>query len=656
MLPAIAAMAELGSVTGQRPVAIACRRRPGAAPALGELGDYRILREIGRGGMGVVYEAAQISLGRRVALKVLPFAPALDARQLQRFQNEAQAAAHLNHANIVPVYAVGCERGVHYYAMQFIEGQSLSALIEELRRIEGRAGERVRELGTRRRSCWPASWPRGGSPRPGPATATLAATALDGRSEAAPSGRDPGSSPLRSAPRSSTGIIDPHQRLLPHGGPAGHPGGRGARARAPAGRDPPRHQAVEPAGGRARQPLGHRLRAGAVPERGRPDDDRRPAGHAAVHEPRAGAGQVGHGRPPHRHLLAGRDALRAADAANRSTPGATARRSSGGSPSRSPGRRAGSMPSIPRRPGDDRAQGDGQGPGQSLRHGPGAGRRPESVPRVRADPGAAEHRLGAVGEVGPAAARDRGPAGDGLPDDDASASWEAPGSGSGPSGPGRPRPRLNETLETDPVLQPDRPGRARAGGEQPPPGRPASGRMSGRAARLGMELPEAGTERIRADRLSCRDAGPRRGVQPRRPVAGHGPPRRRGDHLECGNRRGRPPPERPWQRRPRRRLQSRRLAGRIAQLRRDHDLGRDDRATDRQSQDDRRRVGGGVQPRRPVDRLGLPRRGKRGHGRHDLGRDDPRVDPDREPPERTEALDLQSRRRHASPRPRTRTT
>ena len=61
--------------------------------------------------------------------------------QLQRFQNEAQAAAHLHHPNIVPVYAVGCERGVHYYAMQYIEGQSLSALIEELRRIEGRAGD-----------------------------------------------------------------------------------------------------------------------------------------------------------------------------------------------------------------------------------------------------------------------------------------------------------------------------------------------------------------------------------------------------------------------------------------------------------------------------------------------------------------------------------
>ena len=103
------------------------------------LGDYRIVREVGRGGMGVVYEAVQISLGRRVALKVLPFASALDAKQLQRFKNEAQAAAQLHHQNIVPVYGVGCERGVHYYAMQFIDGQTLSALVGELRARAGRA-------------------------------------------------------------------------------------------------------------------------------------------------------------------------------------------------------------------------------------------------------------------------------------------------------------------------------------------------------------------------------------------------------------------------------------------------------------------------------------------------------------------------------------
>jgi serine/threonine protein kinase len=112
--------------------------RDGAAfPAVEELaaeplGDFHIVREIGRGGMGVVYEAVQRSLGRRVALKVLPFAAALDSRQLQRFRNEAQAAAQLHHQNIVPVYAVGAERGVHFYAMQLIEGQNLAALIAQL--------------------------------------------------------------------------------------------------------------------------------------------------------------------------------------------------------------------------------------------------------------------------------------------------------------------------------------------------------------------------------------------------------------------------------------------------------------------------------------------------------------------------------------------
>ncbi|HWE95284.1 MAG TPA: serine/threonine-protein kinase [Tepidisphaeraceae bacterium] len=103
------------------------------------LGDFRLVREIGRGGMGVVYEAVQLSLGRRVAVKVLPFAAALDSRHLQRFKNEAQAAAQLHHTNIVPVYAVGCERSVHFYAMQLIEGQSLSDVIRGLRAAGGRA-------------------------------------------------------------------------------------------------------------------------------------------------------------------------------------------------------------------------------------------------------------------------------------------------------------------------------------------------------------------------------------------------------------------------------------------------------------------------------------------------------------------------------------
>ncbi|MEQ8850076.1 protein kinase [Botrimarina sp.] len=110
---------------------------PHGAPAT--IGDYRLIREIGRGGMGVVYEAEEQSLRRRVALKVLPFAAVLDQRQIARFRNEAQAAAGLHHTNIVPVFAIGQERGVHFYAMQHIEGRSLAEAIAELRGGAGAA-------------------------------------------------------------------------------------------------------------------------------------------------------------------------------------------------------------------------------------------------------------------------------------------------------------------------------------------------------------------------------------------------------------------------------------------------------------------------------------------------------------------------------------
>ena len=112
---------------------------PGAAsgyPDLGHLDDFRLLREVSRGGMGIVYEAFQISLGRRVALKVLPTAAALDARHLQRFHLEAQAAASLNHPHIVPVFATGSADGMPFYAMRFIDGRDLARVIREQRRDE----------------------------------------------------------------------------------------------------------------------------------------------------------------------------------------------------------------------------------------------------------------------------------------------------------------------------------------------------------------------------------------------------------------------------------------------------------------------------------------------------------------------------------------
>ncbi len=106
---------------------------PGARPE--RLGDYRILREVGRGGMGVVYEAEQESLGRHVALKVLPSSALLDPRHLQRFKREARAVARLHHSNIVPVHGVGEQGGLHYYVMQFIPGQGLDQVLVELKRL-----------------------------------------------------------------------------------------------------------------------------------------------------------------------------------------------------------------------------------------------------------------------------------------------------------------------------------------------------------------------------------------------------------------------------------------------------------------------------------------------------------------------------------------
>jgi serine/threonine protein kinase/tetratricopeptide (TPR) repeat protein len=131
LLPALRALADLSSSASEEHGACTSDLAP-----LGELGDFRIVREIGRGGMGVVYEAEQMSLCRRVALKMLPFAAALEPKQLQRFRNEALAAASLHHQHIIPIHAVGCERGIHFYVMQFVEGCTLAQLIKALQPAE----------------------------------------------------------------------------------------------------------------------------------------------------------------------------------------------------------------------------------------------------------------------------------------------------------------------------------------------------------------------------------------------------------------------------------------------------------------------------------------------------------------------------------------
>jgi serine/threonine protein kinase len=104
----------------------------GQRPENRRLGDFEIVREIGRGGMGVVYEARQVSLNRKVALKVLSGGLGLTPKAVQRFRREAEAAAKLHHTNIVPVYSTGEEDGTHFYAMELIEGPSLDHVIKQL--------------------------------------------------------------------------------------------------------------------------------------------------------------------------------------------------------------------------------------------------------------------------------------------------------------------------------------------------------------------------------------------------------------------------------------------------------------------------------------------------------------------------------------------
>jgi hypothetical protein len=155
------------------------------------------------GELVVVYEAQQVSLGRRVALKVLPFAAALDPSQLRRFQTEAHAAAQRHHTNIVPVFSVACERGVHYYVMQFFDGRTLPQLIRDQKQTE-------------------------------------------------PSRREP--------PRVSFRIQlagdDQRPRPVRAGCRAGNSGRRGAEAHPPPGDRPPRHQARQLAARHPRQRLG----------------------------------------------------------------------------------------------------------------------------------------------------------------------------------------------------------------------------------------------------------------------------------------------------------------------------------------------------------------------------------------------------------------
>ncbi len=137
LFPALVVMEQFGSVA-EAAAGPLDRSRVASGKIPEQLGEYHILREVGRGGMGVVYEAVQESLGRHVALKVLPYYALLNPTHLERFRREARAAAQLHHTNIVPVFGIGEHEGIHYYAMQFIQGQGLDDVLKEVRRLRDR--------------------------------------------------------------------------------------------------------------------------------------------------------------------------------------------------------------------------------------------------------------------------------------------------------------------------------------------------------------------------------------------------------------------------------------------------------------------------------------------------------------------------------------
>ena len=249
-----------------------------------ELGDYRIVREIGRGGMGVVYEAEQVSLGRRVALKVLPRHVVGD-KALERFRREAKAAARLHHTNIVPVFEVGQEGEVAFYAMQFITGQGLDQVIGELRRL----GRPVRKsAGNDRAGFEGPAWPPIAIPGEGAAAAgprnpnpgQLAESLLDGRlgieglvssaGAAAVTTGATGTGPVdpaatRDAESRDSGSYRPKTPPVAHGsGSAVLPGGTAVSSVESSGRRLPFFRSVAQIGRQAAQGLAHAHARGVV--------------------------------------------------------------------------------------------------------------------------------------------------------------------------------------------------------------------------------------------------------------------------------------------------------------------------------------------------------------------------------------------------------
>jgi WD40 repeat protein len=215
LFPALAAV-EQAEADRPRPLS---QEKP-QTPPLQQVGDYRILRQIGAGGMGVVYEAEQVSLGRHVALKVLSPQALGDARARERFRREARSAARLHHTNIVPVFEVGQEGDVCFYAMQLIEGQGLDQVVMEVRRLRALSAATLGDRPpTAETTLAPAEDPRSR------AVSEVAQSLLTGRFEPAPAPDDLVGPACRAGPE---GQVPPGKRDLP--AENGRPGLSGIQA------------------------------------------------------------------------------------------------------------------------------------------------------------------------------------------------------------------------------------------------------------------------------------------------------------------------------------------------------------------------------------------------------------------------------------------